>query len=72
MQSNASTRSRPGFRSFATVPLAIALWCTTAALTALFIALGWPTLALAIVVMPLLGVTIATTVAAARRPRRDR
>ncbi|WP_424466731.1 hypothetical protein [Pseudoclavibacter helvolus] len=63
------TTERPGFRSFASTPLAIALWVVTVGATALFLALGWNALQLGILIVPLAAVSIAVTVAALKKAR---
>lgn len=62
---------RPGFRSFASVPLAGCTWAVLVLATALFISLGWTLLQMGIIVVPLLAMTIAVTVAAIRNRRPD-
>ncbi|WP_146077989.1 hypothetical protein [Pseudoclavibacter sp. AY1F1] len=63
------TSERPGFRSFASTPLAVALWVVTVGATALFLALGWNSLQLGMLVVPLAAVSIAVTVAAIKKAR---
>ncbi|WP_271985699.1 hypothetical protein [Pseudoclavibacter terrae] len=46
------TTDRPGFRSFASTPLAITLWLVTVAAAALFLALGWNLLQSGILIVP--------------------
>ncbi|PPF34338.1 hypothetical protein [Pseudoclavibacter sp. AY1H1] len=64
------TDDRPGFRSFASAPLAIALWVVTVGATALFLALGWNLLQMAILIVPLAAVSVAVTVSALKKTRR--
>lgn len=63
------TTERPVFRSFASTPLAVALWLATVGATALFLALGWNSLQLAMLIVPLATVSIAVTVAALKKSR---
>lgn len=63
------TTERPGFRSFASTPLAITLWVVTVAATALFLALGWNLLQMGILIVPLAVVSIAVTAAALKKTR---
>ncbi|PPG05162.1 hypothetical protein C5E06_02080 [Pseudoclavibacter sp. RFBI5] len=63
------TGDRPGFRSFASTPLAIALWVATVGATALFLALGWNLLQMAILIVPLAAVSVAVTVSALKKTR---
>ncbi|PPG33446.1 hypothetical protein [Pseudoclavibacter sp. RFBB5] len=63
------TTERPGFRSFASTPLAITLWVATALLTAMFLAFGWNLLQMGILIVPLAVVSIAVTAAALKKTR---
>jgi len=67
MAQDSGTPARPGFASL-TAPRVVAwMWVATAALAALFVALGWSLLQLGIALVPLLLVTIAMTVSLAQR-----
>lgn len=63
------TGDRPGFRSLASTPLAIALWLFTVGATALFLALGWNLLQMGILIVPLAAVSTAVTVSALKKAR---